>query len=177
MKNLNRVIRIIMDERKNVILIGIYIDNKRYITGEYLDIQAISEKFNSFDWETDVIYLGDDELVFFNDNKNEYLPLTEDFLHLLDYTEINIGDTVYLFDTKNTVSHIEKGKRLKGIYEYYHWEEIDNKWYSAKIDNEYLEDHEIILFKVNGDDKLYIWDDYTYQQSFLYLKLQQYNKI
>jgi hypothetical protein len=52
------------------------------------------------------------------------------------------------------------------------WEEIDNKFVSARV-KEYFQGSDVTKFKVENSDIEYIWEDYNFHQSLLYLNYKQ----
>ena len=113
--------------------------------------------------------------------KNNFFSLTEisdsiesedyeDFSYLLDYQEIYIGKEIFLFDRIGIVTEIKESFREEGFYDFCVWSD-DNKPSLTKIK---YSSHKTTLFKVDSTNIYYVWEDYNYQQSYLYNKYHSY---
>jgi hypothetical protein len=90
----------------------------------------------------------------------------------MDCLEIEVGKVVYLENGENVVSDIWVDYRPSGEYYIWMWEEIDNKFVSARV-KEYFQGSDVTKFKVENSDIEYIWEDYNFHQSLLYLNYKQ----
>lgn len=144
---------------------SIYVDNKKQVENYKINLnEALKYYAPNKLWKEEIIITDEDVYSYLDD----YFPELEDFTYLLDCTEIFHGKTVYLLNGVNVVDKIWNDYRPAGKCDRWHWEEIDGKWYCAKF-VQYLQAHDIIKFTVEGSDEEYIWEDWTYHQSFLYL--------
>ena len=89
-----------------------------------------------------------------------------------EYKTIEIGKIVYLPIGKCIVSKIWNDYRIAGEFEFWHWEDIDDKWYGTKY-KQNLSGHEVSKFNIEGSDEVFVWEDWYYHQSFLYINLYQ----
>lgn len=90
-------------------------------------------------------------------------PLYEDFSYLLDYRDIEIGSKVWLDDGEWEVSEVTEGYRESGNYEYVEWICLTPHRKTITYVG-----HTIKKFKVKGKKITFVWEDYNYQQSFIY---------
>lgn len=147
---------------------AIYIDNKKEYENYNIDLQKALKYYapNGL-WKEEIIL--DDDIY---NHLEDYFPDKEDFLFLMDCLEIEVGKVVYLENGENVVSDVWVDYRPSGEYYIWLWEEIDNKWVSAKI-KQYFQGSDVIKFKVENSDIEYTWEDFSYHQSLLYLNYKQ----
>ncbi len=147
---------------------SIYVDSKKVAENYIIDLTKLLKIYapNS-NWK-EVLIIDNDTYSLLED----YFPEYDDFSYLLDYTDISINKTIYLLNGVNKVSKVWNDYRHAGYYDRFHWEDIGGKWYSAKYSC-YLEGHHIQKFMVENSEEIFIWDDWNYQQSFLYLNYKQ----
>lgn len=169
------VVRICKDKKTNeTIWTALYVKNERVLSINYFDIDKVVKNYNNEGkYITDVFYEEYPEDVY--ENIDDFFPLYDDFTHLMDYCDIKIGDTIYMFDSQHVVTHIEKSYRPLDKYKYVHWCEVNGMLSCTESEEDMTGD--ITLFKVEGSDKQYVWEDYYYQQSFLYSYLKDKGKI
>jgi len=159
------IVRTAKDKEGNILWRAIYVDNKKRLENYNLDLNETLVKYAPTNkWKEDIIV--EDDIYSYLEN---YFPDICDFLHLLDYSEIYSNKKIYLFDKTGVVNNTWKDVRVDGKYDMYHWEEIGDKWYSAKY-SQVFKSHDITKFTLEDSDEVYVWEDYDYQQSFLYLK-------
>jgi len=107
------------------------------------------------------------------DNIHNAFPNDEDFSYLLDYKKIDIGDKIYLENGVYIITEIKSGFRNEGFYDYVEW--CDNL--TCKISKIKYSSHNITKIKVDGMKRYIVWEDYNYQQSYLYKKnMKSYEK-
>ena len=164
------VVKTAKDRNEKILWQAIYVNNKKETENYTIDLDKALKYFSPNNNWKEVIFTEDDVYSLLEDS----FPEIEDFTYLLDYSTIDIGKTVYLPDGEKTVTKISNDYRSSGYYEVWHWEEIGGKYYGA-VNNQYLQGHDVIKFQIEGSDEIYIWEDWNYHQSFLYLKYNEYN--
>lgn len=162
---------IICHETNEYITGAIYVNNILYKT--FTDIDSL-EKYVCSRYKkhvNDFVYISINDFY----DKNNYLPNHNDFSYLMDYTELKKDEIVYVYDEyavqQVTVKNITTDFRPKGIYPIYDWNintELND--ISFEINDVFYDNHYITVFSVLESDKTYIWEDFNYQQSFLYEK-------
>lgn len=152
------VLKTAIDDCDNIQWQGLYVDGKKVLENFEIDIDKALPIFApDLKCEKIEFYEGDFE------NIDEAFPLNEDFSYLMDYREISVGSKVWLDDGEWIVSEITTGYREAGEYEYVEWKALVP--YRKVIT--YV-GHEITKFKVKGKKIIFVWEDYNYQQSFIY---------
>ena len=153
---------------------ALYKDGHKELETYSFDINLILDNYGS-----EIKYILDliieDEIEFI-ESKYDLFPDYEDFSYLLDNNKLNIGSYIFLEDGMFEVEHIESDFRPSGTYKMKHWEKIGNRFFSSEFDIEWYA-HSITKFKVKGVEHEFIWEDYSYQQSYLYLYLKEIGKI
>ncbi len=163
------IVKTAKDSVGNILWRAIYVNNYKEYENYDIDLKkALKYYAPSGKWK-EITIIEDDIYVLLD----EHFPEKDDFLDLMDYSEIYINKEVYLSDGKFLVSDFWVDYRPSDKYEIWYWEEIDNKFYAAKI-YQYLTGHDVIKFKVYGSEDIYVWEDWNYHQSFLYLNLNQH---
>ena len=84
----------------------------------------------------------------------------------------NWKEFIFIPIGKCIVSKIWNDYRIAGEFEFWHWEDIDDKWYGTKY-KQNLSGHEVSKFNIEGSDEVFVWEDWYYHQSFLYINLYQ----
>lgn len=113
-----------------------------------------------FDYETD-----NDSTIMITS-----FPISDDFIYLLDYTDIQTCDSVWLEDGEYIIKEVWEDIRPSGHYKYYDYEYNTEDGSESIIEKEtetYYIEHPTTFFKVVGSDKIYVWEDYNYRQSIL----------
>jgi hypothetical protein len=164
------IIKTAKDSRGNILWRALYVNNIKEFENYDLDLSKIVDNYSPLGKWKEIIIIEDNIYSLLE----EYFPEKDDFIDLMDYSDIFINKEVYLSDGKYVVSEFWKDYRPSDVYEIWHWENIDNKYYAAKT-SQYLLGHDIIKFKVLNSDSIYIWEDWNYQQSFLYLNSIQHD--
>jgi hypothetical protein len=166
---LDCVVKTAIDKDGNILWRAIYVNNKKEVENFNIDLKKILKAYAPNGKWKDVKVTDEDVYSHLED----YFPEVEDFTYLLDYSEIEVGKTIFLFNGKNVVTEIWDDYRPAGDYDSWHWEEIDKRYYGAKT-NQYFQGHNVTKFVVEGSDEEYVWEDWNYQQSFLYLNYKQH---
>ena len=172
-EDLGCVIKTLRDKEENIVWQCLYKNGKKQLEDVSIDPNVAKKLFND-NKTCKIIEVTEDDFTL--DEKDLFFPEIEDFTHYLDYKKIDVGDTVYLIDGEFKIESIEEDYRTAGYYDIVMWHEIDKKFYSTKH-NTFYDGHSVITFKVEGKDEEFIWEDYNYQQSFLYLKSKQNGTI
>ncbi len=154
---------------------ALYKDGHKELETYSFDIDAILDNYGD-----DIRYIIDliieeDELLMHED-MDLLFPEYEDFTYMLDNNVIDIGSYIFLEDGMFEVSSLETDYRPSGTYKMKHWEKVDEKYISSEYDIDWVA-HGITKVKVKGLDGEFIWEDYNYQQSFLYLYLKENGKL
>lgn len=172
-EDLECVIKTLRDKEENIVWQCLYKNGKKLLEDISINPDTAKKLFND-NKTCKIIEITEDNFTI--EEKDLFFPEIEDFTHYLDYKKIDVGDEVYLLEGKFEIKTIEEGYRTAGYYDIVMWHEIDNKLYSSKQDTFY-DGHSVIKFKVEGKNEDYIWEDYNYQQSFLYLKSKENGTI
>jgi len=173
MKKLNCIVKILKNIKGDVVWMGLYLNGKKIIDKDVLDIEFIMNTFNPNGSYKEVEVVEE----YIPDNfKFLYFPEEEDFSYLMDKDLVEEGEAIYMLDGIHMVSEVWDSRREDGIYPIDHWEEIDGRLYRSKYNLKY-ESHDILKFKVENDDTEYVWEDFNYQQSYLNEYLKQYNLL
>jgi hypothetical protein len=163
------VVKTAIDRNGIILWRAIYVDGKKETENYDIDLNKVLKHYAPNNkWKE--ITIVENDIYFVLD---EHFPEKDDFSYLLDYSEIRIGKEVFLSDGKHIISDFWKDYRVSGKYDIWHWVEIDSKWFAAKM-NVYMSGHDIIKFKVENSDEIFIWEDWNYHQSYLYLNYIQY---
>lgn len=154
---------------------ALYIDGIKELESYSFDIDLILNNYGTeLNYIIDLI-IEDDEY-FMYDIMDELFPDIEDFSYMLDNNDINIGSYIFLEQGMFEVISLEEDYRPEGSYKMKHWELIDGKYICSEYNIDWI-GHSIIKVKVKGLDGEIIWEDYNYQQSFLYLYLKENGKL
>lgn len=166
------IIKTLKNKSDKILWQAIYIKGKKELEDVEFDINYVNKKFNnSKEYKEIVVCETDDfEIDDFNDIKIIF-PDEQDFTYLLDYRDIKKGDFVYLENGVFKIIETWNDIREAGYYSYKIWNDYPILEY--KFEKMYYEKHNITKFKVEGLNKSFVWEDYNYQQSFLYLKQQE----
>lgn len=143
---------------------ALYYNGVKQVEDYKLDIKKCVDIFaNGSKYEIIDIYDSDIDY-----NVDDCFPEEEDFSYLLDYSIIEPMMFVYLKDGEYIVDKIWDDYREAGVYKIWEWNiTMDGKF--EPIETEYyFEGHNIKNFTVIGRDETFIWEDYNYQQSYLY---------
>lgn len=146
-----------------------YVKNVKIFENEDFDIDFLINKF-SINKKWKEIFVTANDIM---DNKENYFPIKDDFTYLMDYQEIEIGKTVYMYDGIHYIKKFWYDYRPSGLYDVFVWEKIGELWYAGSYKQE-MSGHQVIKFEVEGSTNIFIWEDYNYQQSFLYLNFFRY---
>lgn len=163
------VVKTAKDKLGKILWQAIYVDNKKETENYSIDLDRALKYYAPNGLWKNVDFTDDEVYSFLED----YFPEVEDFTYLLDCTDIVKGKEVFLLNGKNIVNDIWTEYRPAGDYEKWHWEEIDSRYYGAKF-NQYMQGHEVTKFTVEGSDEVFVWEDWNYHQSFLYLNFIQH---
>ena len=164
MLNNDCIVKTAKDDAGNILWQAIYVNNKKEVENNQIDVENAMKYFSpNNNWK---------EFIFIENDIHLHFPYTDDFIYLLDFTEIEIGKIVYLPIGKCIVSKIWNDYRIAGEFEFWHWEDIDDKWYGTKY-KQNLSGHEVSKFNIEGSDEVFVWEDWYYHQSFLYINLYQ----
>jgi hypothetical protein len=175
MDALNCVVRVCRDRDDEIVWTALYLDGVRFISMNYFDVDKMVDKYSDNGQYIEDVFIEEyPEDVY--ENIDEYFPEYEDFTYLLDMGEIGVGEPVYLFDGVYIVSKVWEGYREKGNYKIVHWVETNGQLSCTEVDNEW-EGHNVTMFSVEGSEEEFVWEDYNYQQSFLYLYLKVNGKL
>ncbi len=169
--NFECIVKTAKDTTGNILWRAIYVNNKKETENYNIDLDKALKYYAPKGCWKEVIFTEDDVYSFLED----HFPEIENFTFLLDYSEIEIGKKVFLSDKISKVNKTWSDYRPSGEYEIWHWEEIDNKYYAAKS-KQFFQGHNVIKFTVDNSDVEYVWEDWNYQQSFLYLNYIQHGK-
>ena len=173
MEKLECVVKTAKNKDSEILWRAIYVDSIKVFENYNINLKdALKYYAPNGLWKEEII-LEDDVYSYLD----EYFPEHEDFTFLMDYSELKVGNVVYLQNGKNVVKSISKSYRPSGEYEIWIWEEIDNKWFAVKT-KQYLQGHDILVFTIENDESNieYIWEDWNYHQSFLYINYKQHGK-
>lgn len=163
------VIKTAKDINGKILWRAIYVDNKKCLEDFDFDLNKALEVYAPNGVWKEVIFIDDDVFSY----KDEWFPMYEDFIFLLDYTDISSGETILLNDGEHIVKDVWDDVRPAGFYEIWHWELIEDKWYAGKF-KQYFETHDVVKFTIENSENVYVWQDWDYHQSFLYLNSLQY---
>lgn len=169
MNDLRCVIKTLKDEDDKIVWEALYINGKKQLEDVVLNKEAANKLFNKNKEYKNVIIK---ESMIDEDNLEEFFPNQHDFTDLLDYTNVSVGDKIYLLDNVHEIESISKEYRTSDYYDLYIWTNIDGKYF-YNMDKTFYSGHEAEKLKLKGCDKEIFWEDYNYQQSFLYLTLKQ----
>lgn len=176
MDALNCVVRICKSHFDNsVIWTAMYINGERFLSLNYFDVEKMVDLYSDNGKYIEDVFIEEYPEDVYADI-DLYFPEFEDFTYLLDMGELNVGEPVYMFDGCHIVSEIWEGHRVKGNYKIVHWDETNGSLSCTEIDNEW-EGHMVTYFTIEGSDEEYVWEDYNYQQSYLYLYLKENGKL
>lgn len=166
-ENFECIVKTAKDNLGNILWRAIYVKGKKEMESFNIDLDKVLFYYAPNGKWKEVIFIEKDTQYIY-DYIQEFFPDIEEFLELMDYTELYEGKIVYLPTGEHIVEEIWYDIRKEGEYNYWHWENIDGKWYSAKF-KQYYEEHDVIKFKIINSDEEFIWEDLNYQQSFLYI--------
>jgi hypothetical protein len=173
MIGLKCVIKILKDLEGKTIWMGFYLNNKKMLDKEELNVEFIMKTFNPQGTYKEVEIVEE----FIPDNfKFLYFPEEEDFSYLMDKDIVEVGEKIFMIDGVHEVIEVWDDIREDGLYPIMHWEDIEGRLYRSQYKLKY-EEHNILKFKVKNDDTEYVWEDFNYQQSYLSDYLKQYNLI
>lgn len=152
------VLKTAIDDNDNVQWQALYVDGKKVLENFEIDLDKALPIFapNSICEEVE---MHENEF----SNIDNSFPLNEDFYYLLDYRDIEVGSKVWLDDGEWEVSEVMDGYRDSGEYEYVEWKGLTPYKRTIKYSG-----HPITKFKVKGKNITLVWEDYNYQQSYLY---------
>lgn len=158
------VLKTAINDQKEILWQALYVDQIKVIENFTLEIDLVTKIFATN-------YKCEHTQVFENDFSSieEAFPTSENFVYLLDYRTLEVGMIVWLEDGSYIVEEIVNSYRPSGNYDIVEW-----NGYNYNNKNTFMLGHDITKFKVKGMDKYYIWQDYNYQQSYLY---ENCNKI
>lgn len=169
MEELKCVIKTLKDENDTVVWEALYIDGKKQLEDIEINKEAANKLFNkNNNYKNFIIkekYINEESI------KNHF-PVNETFIDLLDYKNIEIGTKIFLFDGQYEIESINEEYRISNYYDVVVWTEIDNKYY-YNIDKTFYVGHNALKLKLKGFNEEVFWEDYNYQQSYLYLYLKQ----
>ena len=169
-EEINCVIKTLKDKSDNIVWEALYLNSEKQIEDICLNKEQVNEMFNKGGEYKEYI-INENEYDISQNTYREHFKDTEDFSHLLDYTEPIIGGQVILDDgSVNIIKEIVESYRIAGYYPTKIWFELDNT-YTYNIDNMFYTGHIIREILLENGTKI-IWEDYNYQQSFLYLKFK-----
>jgi hypothetical protein len=152
------VLKTALDSNNNIQWQGLYVNGNKVLENFQIDLELALPIFSP-NSKCEMIYMREDDFLDINNSFPQY----EDFSYLLDYRDIQIGSIVWLYDGQWEVSEIFSGYRESGEYEYTEW--VGNTPYKKMIT---YSGHPITKFKVKGKNIILVWEDYNYQQSYLY---------
>ncbi|SRR6266403_101592 len=153
------VLKTAIDDNDKIQWQALYVDGKKVLENFEIDIEKALPIFTPGNIDYDVVDMRENE---FSDIDNSF-PSNEDFYYLLDYRDIEVGSKVWLEDGEWEVSEVVGGYRETGEYEYVDWKGLTP--YKKMIR---YSGHIITRFKVKGKNITFVWEDYNYQQSYLY---------
>jgi hypothetical protein len=175
MDALNCVVRICKNINGDIIWSGLYLNGSRYISLNYFDIEKMVDMYSENGQYLEDIFIEEyPEDVYAN--IDDFFPEEEDFSYLLDMGDIEVGEPVYLFEGVFKVNKVWEDYRKKGNYKMVHWDETNGYLSCTELDNEW-DGHSITKFTVEGLNDVFVWEDYNYQQSFLYVYLKESGKV
>jgi hypothetical protein len=168
----NCIVKTLKNKSGDIIWQALYLNGKKEVEDIKLDMELSIKIFNdSKEFQETIIREDDDFEIDLFEERNCWFPEEEDFSYLLDYKDLQVGDIVYLETGCFKVSKTWTSIRKAGYYDYKLWYNSD--LLECSFEKMYYKEHEVLNFEVEDSNKSYVWEDYNYQQSFLYLKHQE----
>ena len=153
------ILKTLYDYDANMLYQAFYIKGDKMIEAYSLDMDVIKEIYQCDYYRTVDIY----EESLTKEDIAKLFADEEDFSYILDYTDLKIGDVVFLHHGEHKVTEVKEDFRESGVYETTLWNS------TLKTQSfQFLNGHQTLFFKVENDDTWYAWEDYNYQQSDLY---------
>lgn len=163
------VVKTVKNKNGDILWRAIYVDNKKEIENSNIDLDNILPFYAPNNkWKEEVIMEDDIHI----DDIQIYFPEKDDFSFLLDFTDLEVGKEIFMSNGINIVTSFWKDYRGDGMYDFWMWEEIGDKWYAIINKVQYV-GHDVIKFKVENDDNVYVWEDWNYHQSYLSINYHQ----